>query len=82
MVERTCIVCRQKIEQKKMIRLVVDNQGLVIVQKDKKLNGRGAYICKKNECADALEKSKALNKLFKKNISKVNLDNIVKNLKS
>lgn len=82
MIERTCIVCRQKKEQNQLFRLVQNDQGLIVVQQGKKLKGRGAYICKDLTCIDSLEKSRALNRVFRQNISKENLETIVNNLKN
>lgn len=68
MITRTCIVCKQKFEQKDLSRIVLFNQQLN-VQTDKKLNGRGAYVCKNPKCVQNLVKTKALNRAFKQNIN-------------
>lgn len=68
MIERTCIVCKHKHHQQDLTRLVCVNDQIQI-QTNKKLNGRGAYLCKNNECVEKLIQTRALNRAFKCNIS-------------
>lgn len=64
-VERTCIVCRNKFEQNDLYR-VVNHNGELLLQTDKKIEGRGAYICKNNICKENLFKRRSvLNKSLK-----------------
>ena len=79
-VERTCIVCRQKKDKNQMTRIVCDGEN-VLIENDKKLNGRGAYICKDENCLDLLIKNKSLNRAFKKNISLETYEEIINKLK-
>lgn len=62
---RTCIACREEFAKKDLLRIVKDNAGNFSVDTTGKANGRGAYICKKAECAKKLAKAKLLNKTFK-----------------
>ena len=39
--------------------------GDIVIDPDGKGEGRGVYVCKNAECANALKKKKALNKAFK-----------------
>ena len=66
--ERTCIVCRKKGDKLNFVKIVKNKDGSIAVEKDKKLDGRGAYICKNDECLKKCEKTKALNRVFKTNI--------------
>lgn len=61
---RMCIACREPIEKKNMLRVVKNSAGEVFVDFSGKASGRGAYICKKAECAAKLKKQKLLNKAF------------------
>ena len=65
---RTCIVCRKKGEKENFIKIVKNKNGEVAIEKDKKLDGRGAYICKNIECAKKFQKTRALNRVFKTEI--------------
>lgn len=63
--ERTCIVCRTKGTKDNFIKVVKNKNNEFQIEKDKKLDGRGAYICKKTECIEKCKKTKALNRIFK-----------------
>ena len=41
---RTCVVTKEKLEKKDLIRVVKNNNGEVFVDLTGKANGRGAYI--------------------------------------
>ena len=66
--ERTCIACRNKGDKSNFIKIVRNKNGDIAIEKDKKLEGRGAYICKNVECLNKCVKTKALNRVFKTNI--------------
>ncbi len=66
---RTCIACRQEFEKDQLIRIVKTPENEFLVDKTGKANGRGAYICKSEDCAKKLKKNKLLNKAFKTVIS-------------
>ena len=55
--ERMCVVCRQMKPKNELIR-VVNSDGIVVVDKTGKLNGRGVYLCKCRECISKAVKSK------------------------
>ena len=61
---RTCIACRMEYAKKDLLRIVKDKEGKIFVDTSGKANGRGAYICGKEECAKKLNKAKLLNKVF------------------
>ncbi len=67
--ERTCISCRKKGEKSNFIKIVYNKSGETFIEKDKNINGRGAYICKCADCILKCIKTKALNRAFKTNIS-------------
>ena len=68
MPERTCIACRTKGDKSLFIKVVSNKNGQVFIEKDAKLDGRGAYVCKNIECAKLCKKNKALNRVFKRPI--------------
>ena len=61
---RTCIACRAEFAKKELLRIVKDKDGNFSVDLTGKANGRGAYICKKTECAKKLNKAKLLDRVF------------------
>ena len=67
--ERTCIACRKKGDKSLFVKVVLNKNGEVKVESGAKLEGRGAYVCKTAECVSTCKKTKALNRVFKQNIS-------------
>ncbi len=65
---RMCIACRAMKDKRDLLRIVKDKTGEISVDNTGKKNGRGAYICKDEECLKKLEKQKLLNKTFKTNV--------------
>ncbi|MBW1729959.1 MAG: YlxR family protein [Deltaproteobacteria bacterium] len=62
---RTCISCGAKKDKKALVRLVLDNDGWVVVDKSGSAPGRGAYVCKNEQCWSELEKGKRLARAFR-----------------
>ena len=65
---RMCIACRAMKDKRDLLRIVKEKTGEISVDNTGKKNGRGAYICKDEECLKKLEKQKLLNKTFKTNV--------------
>ncbi|MBR4173498.1 MAG: YlxR family protein [Clostridia bacterium] len=61
---RMCIACRQMKEKGELIRLRKCGDDVEIDKSGKK-NGRGAYICRNEECIKTAKKRRALSKHFK-----------------
>lgn len=57
---RTCVVTKEKLEKKDLIRVVKNNEGIVSVDTTGKANGRGAYIKKDIDALNKAKKSNAL----------------------
>ena len=55
---RTCVVCRQKKEKEDLIRFGVLNNE-IIYDLNGKLEGRGNYVCDRNECLEKISKWKS-----------------------
>ena len=55
--ERMCVICRQMKPKNELIR-IVNSDGVVVVDKTGKLNGRGVYLCKCKDCIAKALKSK------------------------
>ena len=63
---RTCIGCRRKFSQKVLIRFVCLRDGKLEVDGRKKLGGRGAYVCRSQNCVQIAFKSpKRINALLR-----------------
>lgn len=59
---RTCVVTREKLEKKDLIRVVKTPEGNIIVDETLKANGRGAYLKKDKEVVLKAKSSKILEK--------------------
>ena len=65
--QRKCVACRECKQQNEMLRIAKVNNNFLI-DENFKLGGRGAYVCKNNQCVSLTLKKKMLNKAFKMNI--------------
>jgi len=57
---RMCVACRIMQPKRDLIRIVKTADGKLVVDPTGKCNGRGAYICRKEECLNKALKSKAI----------------------
>lgn len=69
MPQRTCIGCNVQKNKKDLIRIVINKEGEIRIDRTGKANGRGAYICDNIECFEKMIKSKKLEKSFERKIS-------------
>ncbi len=66
--ERSCIACNEKKDKKELLRIVRTPEKNIEIDLTGKKNGRGAYICKNEECLNKLIKSKRLDRTFETEI--------------
>jgi predicted RNA-binding protein YlxR (DUF448 family) len=72
--QRTCIVCRRKVDKRLLTRVVRTPDAGVIVDPTGKRNGRGAYLCEQAACWDKItENSRLLNQALKAETSEEEL---------
>lgn len=62
--QRMCIACRQMLPKGDLIKAVKTENGAVI-DTEKKLPGRGAYVCKNPVCIQNARKKRLLSRHFK-----------------
>ena len=55
--QRSCSICRVKYDKDALIRIVRSPDGHAVIDKAKKLPGRGTYICPDTECIEKARKS-------------------------
>ena len=75
---RSCIVTKEKLPKKELLRIVRTTEGTIVPDESGKINGRGAYIKKDIEVLGKAKKSKILEKVFETNISEDVYDEISK----
>lgn len=73
---RTCMGCNNPKEKQELLRIVKSKEGDISVDLTGKKNGRGAYICKDEECLKKLKKSKRLDRVFEVPVSDEIYENI------
>jgi hypothetical protein len=81
---RSCIITKEKLEKKDLIRVVKNKDGNIFVDLTGKQNGRGAYIKKDLDVLEKAKKSKALDRHLEANVPDeiyVELENIIKESK-
>ena len=54
--QRTCLGCNEKKDKKDLIRIVKNKNGEIYIDITGKMEGRGTYICKSEECLKKLIK--------------------------
>ena len=74
--QRTCMGCNTKKDKKDLIRIVKNKENEISIDKTKKQEGRGAYICDDINCLEKLIKNKRLEKIFEMKISKEIYENL------
>lgn len=62
---RTCIGCGECREKKSMIRIVRTPEGQILVDPEGRKNGRGAYLCRNQDCLEKAFRKKALARAFR-----------------
>ena len=73
---RTCMGCNEKKDKRELLRIVVNKQEEVNVDKTGKLEGRGAYICYNQECLNKAIKTKRLERVLETTIDDKIYENI------
>lgn len=59
---RSCVVTKEKLPKKQLIRVVRTPEGEIVVDETGKLNGHGAYLKKDLSVFEQAQKSKILNR--------------------
>lgn len=62
---RRCVSCRESKHKSELLRIVRTPEGTFQIDFTGKANGRGAYICKDENCAAETKKRRKLDKSFK-----------------
>ena len=73
---RTCIGCNETRDKSELVRIVKDKDNNIFLDKTGKSNGRGAYICKNNDCLDNAIRRKGFYRAFKMAVSDEDIANI------
>ena len=77
---RTCVITREKLPKKDLLRIVHTPEGEVLVDETGKMNGRGAYIKKDIQVLEQARKKKTLERHLECSIEESVYDDIRKNI--
>ncbi len=66
---RQCVGCGDMKSKRDMVRVIKTSEGEIFMDDTGKKNGRGAYICKSQECFEKAKKNKGLERSLKTVIS-------------
>lgn len=77
---RTCIITKQVLPKKDLIRVVLNKEGIISVDLTGKAHGRGAYVSSKLSNTDKDRIVKAFNKKFNTTITDEIYQEIIKNI--
>lgn len=79
--QRSCVSCRTVKDKSDLLRVVVTPDGDVAYDPTGKLAGRGAYLCRNEECITAeLKKAAKLSKGLKKPLTDEEIKELAKSL--
>ena len=79
--QRSCVSCRTVRDKSDLLRVVVTPDGDVAYDPTGKLAGRGAYLCRNEECITAeLKKAARLSKGLKKPLTEDEIKALAKSL--
>ena len=75
---RQCVGCGQMKSKKEMMRVIKTAEGDIVLDVTGRKNGRGAYLCKQEECLKMAMKNKGLERSFKMSIPNEVYDSLEK----
>lgn len=74
--QRMCMGCNSRKDKQDLIRIVMNKEGEITIDKTGKLSGRGAYICDSLECLEKVIKTKRLERTFEIKINNEIYENL------
>ncbi len=78
---RTCVMCREKTDKRNLLRIVRTPEGEVKFDPTGKMNGRGAYVCDKEECINNIKNVKKISSALEVEADKQALERVVTEIK-
>jgi predicted RNA-binding protein YlxR (DUF448 family) len=73
---RMCAGCRKRRPKAELIRLTLNDQGQVVVDKEKLSAGRGVYLCPSQGCLELAIKKKGITRGFRDRSRQVVLEEV------
>jgi len=74
--QRTCLGCRQAVDQDQLIRFVRSPDGEIVVDLRGRLPGRGAYLCNSRDCIEAALRRRQFDRAFRQECREVSVEQL------
>ena len=75
---RQCVGCKEMHSKREMMRVLRTAENEIVLDTTGKKNGRGAYLCMREECLKSARNNKGLERSFKIRIPEKVYDNLEK----
>jgi hypothetical protein len=79
---RQCVGCHNMVSKRELIRIIKTSEGEILLDATGKKNGRGAYLCRSNDCLNQARKSRSLERSLKVSIPSEIYDSLKEELDS
>ena len=79
---RQCVGCRESRTKRELIRVIRTPEGQVTLDETGRMNGRGAYLCRRVECLQKARRSRVLERSLKVTIPDEIYDRLEEELKN
>lgn len=80
--QRQCVGCRESKDKKELVRVVKTPEGDIVLDGTGRVNGRGAYLCPREECLKQARKTNALSRSFKMNVPEETYESLERQLQN
>ena len=71
--QRTCVVCRQTMDKRSLVRVINDPEMGLMIDPTGKRSGRGAYICESESCWERALTTEVLARALRSELTKDDL---------
>ena len=78
---RTCVITKEKLPKKELIRIIRNKDGEVFVDETGKLNGKGVYLKKDLEVINKAKNNKILNRYLECEVNEKIYDELINIIK-
>lgn len=79
---RTCVMCKTKTDKRQLLRIVRTPEGKVEFDPTGKKNGRGAYLCSKDECVNSVKNIKKISAALEAEATAQELEKVTEEIKN
>ena len=79
---RQCVGCRESRTKRELIRVIRTPEGQAALDETGRMNGRGAYLCRRVECLQKARRSRGLERSLKVTIPDEIYDRLEEELKN